>query len=52
LDKTYAELQEKGVRFVMPPMQREGEGIRLAVALDPDGLPVSFAQVIAKGANS
>ena len=51
LDATYKELQEKGVRFVMPPMQREGEGIRLAVAIDPDGLPVSFAQVMAKGAS-
>lgn len=48
LDKTYAELQVKGVVFVMPPTQREGEGIRLAVAVDPDGLPVSFAQMIAK----
>jgi lactoylglutathione lyase len=44
LDKTYAELKEKGVRFVMPPTQREGEGIKLAVGLDPDGLPVSFAE--------
>lgn len=44
VDQTYAELQTKGVRFVMPPMQREGEGIRLAVCLDPDGLAVSFAQ--------
>jgi lactoylglutathione lyase len=47
LDKTYQELQAKGVRFVMAPMQRENEGIRLAVAVDPDGLPVSFAQVTA-----
>lgn len=46
LDKTYQELQGKGVRFVMPPTQRENEGIRLAVAIDPDGLPVSFAQVM------
>jgi hypothetical protein len=30
----------------MPPTQREGEGIKLAVAIDPDGLPVSFAQMI------
>jgi hypothetical protein len=30
----------------MPPTQREGEGIRLAVAIDPDGLPISFAQLI------
>jgi lactoylglutathione lyase len=46
VDKTYEELQAKGIRFVMPPTQRENEGIRLAVALDPDGLPVSFAQLI------
>jgi lactoylglutathione lyase len=52
VDKTYAELQGKGIRFVMPPTQREGEGIRLAVAIDPDGLPVSFAQMIAQKASS
>jgi lactoylglutathione lyase len=52
LDKTYEELQARGVSFVMPPTQREGEGIRLAVALDPDGLPVSFAQTIAKTAST
>jgi predicted enzyme related to lactoylglutathione lyase len=52
VDKTYEELQAKGIRFVMPPTQREGEGIRLAVAIDPDGLPVSFAQIIAQTAAS
>jgi len=52
VDKTYQELQERGIRFVMPPTQREGEGIRLAVAIDPDGLPISFAQLIAQGAGS
>jgi len=46
VDKTYDELKAKGLRFVMPPTQREGEGIKLAVAIDPDGLPVSFAQMI------
>ena len=50
VDKTYEELKAKGITFVMPPMQREGEGIKLAVAIDPDGLPVSFAQLIAHGA--
>jgi len=44
LDETYAALREKGVHFVMPPTAREGEGIKLAVALDPDGLPISFSQ--------
>src|SRR6476620_190090 len=46
VDKTYEELKAKGVVFVMPPTQREGEGIKLAVGLDPDGLPISFAQLI------
>jgi lactoylglutathione lyase len=50
VDKTYAELQAKGIPFVMPPTQREGEGIKLTVCLDPDGLPISFAQMIAQGA--
>ena len=48
LDKTFEELKARGIFFVMPPTQREGEGIRLAVCVDPDGLPVSFAQMIAK----
>jgi lactoylglutathione lyase len=50
VDKTYEELKAKGITFVMPPMQREGEGIKLAVAIDPDGLAVSFAQLIVRGA--
>lgn len=48
VDQTYEELKAKGINFVMPPTQREGEGIRLAVAIDPDGLPISFAQLIAQ----
>lgn len=50
VDKTYDELKAKGITFVMPPTQREGEGIKLAVAIDPDGLPISFAQLIEQGA--
>ena len=50
VDKTYEELKAKGMTFVMPPTQREGEGIRLAVGLDPDGLPISFAQLIGHAA--
>ncbi len=50
VDSTYEELKGKGVPFVMPPTQREGEGIKLAVGLDPDGLPISFAQLIGHGA--
>jgi len=46
LETTFQQLKSKGVLFVMPPTQREGEGIRLAVALDPDGMPISFAQTM------
>ena len=48
VDKTYAELKAKGIQFVMPPTQREGEGIKLTVCIDPDGLPISFAQMSPK----
>jgi lactoylglutathione lyase len=50
LEKTHAELKAKGVNFIMAPTERDSEGIRLAVCTDPDGLPVSFAQTIAKWA--
>jgi lactoylglutathione lyase len=50
VDQTYEELKAKGISFVMPPTQREGEGIKLAVCVDPDGLPISFAQMIAQTA--
>ena len=52
VDKTYRELREKAILFVMPPTQREGEGIRLAVCVDPDGLAIAFAQAIAQTAAS
>jgi len=48
LDKTYEELTAKGVKFVMPPSEPEGQGIRLAVGVDPDGLHISFAQLLEK----
>jgi lactoylglutathione lyase len=48
VDKTYTELQAKGINFVMPPSLIEGESIKLAVCIDPDGLPISFAQLMAK----
>jgi lactoylglutathione lyase len=44
LTQTYEELKGRGVVFVMPPTVRETERIKLAVALDPDGLPISFAE--------
>ena len=46
VDKTYEDLKANGVRFVMPPTRRDDQGIKLAVAIDPDGLPISFAQMI------
>jgi lactoylglutathione lyase len=48
LDLVYEQLQAKGVNFVMPPTSREGEGIKLAVAVDPDGMPISFGQAAKK----
>lgn len=36
----------------MPPTQRDAESIKLAVAIDPDGLPISFAQLMAHGTES
>jgi lactoylglutathione lyase len=47
VERTCADLAARGARFVMPPADRPDEGIRLAVCLDPDGLPISFAQRIA-----
>lgn len=44
LQKTYDFLQSKGVRFTLPPSPRQNEEILLAVALDPDGLEISFSQ--------
>jgi lactoylglutathione lyase len=43
VDRIYAELQSRGVRFLMPPTDQREEGIRLVAAIDPDGLVISFA---------
>jgi lactoylglutathione lyase len=53
VQKTFEELKSAGVSFVMPPTLREGEGIKLAVCVDPDGLAISFAEPVhrAAGAN-
>jgi lactoylglutathione lyase len=51
LDRTYAELRDRGARFVMPPTEQVEEGIRLAVCIDPDGLPISFAEPLASEAS-
>ena len=46
IDKTFADLKANGVIFVMPPTEQKDEGIKLAVCIDPDGLPVSLAQML------
>jgi lactoylglutathione lyase len=43
VDRIYAELESRGVRFLMPPTDQRDEGIRLVAAIDPDGLVISFA---------
>ena len=48
LEKTFEDLKSRGVMFVMPPTPREEEGIKLAVCLDPDGLPISMAETTRK----
>jgi lactoylglutathione lyase len=50
LNGTYAELSERGARFVLPPTEQANEGIRLAVCIDPDGLSISFAEPLAREA--
>ena len=44
LDQKFNELKGQGVRFTMPPTERAEEKIKLAVCLDPDGLPISIAE--------
>ena len=46
LETIFKQLQSNGVKFAMIPTEREDEGIRLAVCLDPDGLQISIAQSI------
>ena len=44
LTDKFNELSGRGVTFVMPPTDRPEEKIKLAVCLDPDGLPISIAE--------
>jgi lactoylglutathione lyase len=50
LNSTYAELRERGARFVVPPTEQPKEGIRLAVCIDPDGLTISFTEPLPREA--
>lgn len=44
VEKTYRDLAAKGVKFSLAPTLRQNEGIKLAVAQDPDGFEICFAQ--------
>ena len=48
LDGVCSDLKARGARMAMPPTQREGEGIRPAIFVDPDGMSISFAQTVAE----
>ena len=48
LAATHRQLTARGARFVMPPTEKQNEGIRLAVCLDPDGLGISFAEPLSR----
>jgi lactoylglutathione lyase len=52
VDQTVAQVRARGARFIVPPTDQPAEGIRLAVCVDPDGLPVSFAARLAGTAKS
>jgi len=45
---TFEYFKTKGVNFTLEPTPRQNEGIILAVAVDPDGLEISFAQQVRK----
>jgi hypothetical protein len=44
LAQTYELLSARGVTFVTPPAALEGGNLKVAIALDPDGFPVSFGE--------
>ena len=41
-------LKERGVRFIQEPTLQPKEGIKLAVFVDPDGMPMSIAESLRK----
>ena len=45
LEAFYREKKEKGVPFALPPTQQDF-GAKLAVLLDPDGMPISVTEEI------
>lgn len=47
----YEHLESKGVKFTLLPTSRQNEGTLLAVAVDPYGLEISFAQQLKRKVN-
>jgi lactoylglutathione lyase len=45
IEKFYEEEKAKGVEFTMPPTLREF-GCKLAIFVDPDGLPISVTEEV------
>jgi lactoylglutathione lyase len=50
LAATHRELAARGAQFVREPTEQANEGIRLAVCVDPDGLPIAFAEPLTREA--
>lgn len=48
VDEVYSYLISKGVKFSLAPTPRPNEGIKLAIAVDPDGFEICFAEQIKK----
>jgi lactoylglutathione lyase len=50
LAATHRELAARGAQFIRAPTEQANEGIRLAVCIDPDGLPIAFAEPLTREA--
>jgi lactoylglutathione lyase len=50
LAATHRELAARGAQFIRAPTEQASEGIRLAVCVDPDGLPIAFAEPLTREA--
>ncbi len=48
LDVATKSLKDRGVRFVLEPTDQSGDGLRLAIFVDPDGMPISISQQTAR----
>jgi lactoylglutathione lyase len=48
LEAMHRELAARGAQFIRAPTEQANEGIRLAVCIDPDGLPIAFAEPLTR----